>query len=73
MRYGNKRTHTWEGYKVHVTESCDPETLHVITHVDTTPAHVTDSNHTAAIHQALGQALRVIGRMTLFGNNTMHC
>jgi transposase len=53
MRYGNKRTHTWEGYKVHATETCDPETLHVITHVDTTPAHVTDSNRTAAIHQAL--------------------
>lgn len=26
MRFGNKQTHTWDGYKVHVTETCDPET-----------------------------------------------
>lgn len=52
-RYGNKRSTTWTGYKVHLTESCDADAPHFITNVETTPAPVSDSDLTASIHQAL--------------------
>lgn len=52
-RYGNKRTTTWTGYKVHVTETCDDDVPHLITHVETTLASVTDNVMTAPIHRAL--------------------
>ena len=52
-RYGNKRSTTWTGDKVHVTETCDTDAPHLIVHVETTPAPVTDSDLTAPIHQAL--------------------
>ena len=50
---GNKRSVTWTGYKVHMTETCDADTLQVITHIETTAAAVTDVTMTAPIHQAL--------------------
>jgi len=53
--YGNKRSHTWTGYKVHVTETCDEEEVHVITHVETTLAGITDSELSAPIQEALAQ------------------
>ena len=40
---GKKRETTWLGYKVHVTETCEDDEVHLITHVETTPAGVTDS------------------------------
>src|SRR5512143_1425762 len=52
-RYGNKRSTTWTGYKVHVTETCDADAPHLITNVETTPASVSDIDLTAPIHQAL--------------------
>lgn len=30
-RYGNKRSTTWTGYKVHITETCDANDVHLIT------------------------------------------
>ena len=54
-RYGNKRSQTWRGYKVHVSETCKPEQVHLITHVQTTPAQVQDIEQTASIHEALAQ------------------
>jgi transposase len=51
--FGTKRSITWTGYKVHVTETCDDDTLHVITHVETTEAAVTDVAMTAPIQRAL--------------------
>ncbi len=51
--YGNKRTTTWTGYKVHLTETCEDEHIHVITHVETTSATVPDTEMTAPIHEAL--------------------
>jgi transposase len=33
---GNKRTTTWIGYKVHLSEICDADAPHLITHVETT-------------------------------------
>lgn len=52
-RYGNKRSQTWHGYKVHVSETCEPEQVHLITHIQTTPAHIQDIEQTANIHAAL--------------------
>jgi transposase len=52
-RYGNKRTTTWTGYTVHLTETCDPTAPHLITHVETTSASTTDVTMTAPIHEAL--------------------
>jgi len=52
-RYANKRSVTWVGYKVHLTETCDAGAPHLITHVETTPAPVSDIDRTAPIHEAL--------------------
>ncbi len=52
-RFGNKRTVTWTGYKTHVTETCDDDTPHLITDVQTTVAHVPDVSMTEPIEQTL--------------------
>lgn len=52
-RYSEKRDIAWTGYKVHLTESCDDNQPHLITHVVTTPASVPDVAVTEAIHTAL--------------------
>jgi len=41
-RFGQKRQTEWTGYKVHLTETCDADTPHVITDVQTTPAPRSD-------------------------------
>ena len=52
-RYGNKRSMSWTGYKVHLSETCDEQQVHLITHVMTTPAHQSDEDQTEPIHAAL--------------------
>ena len=52
-RFRTKRDTQWTGYMVHLTETCDPHTVHLLTHVVTTPASVHEVKCTAAIHQAL--------------------
>jgi transposase len=52
-RYSYKRSTAWTGYKVHVTERCDPDAPHLVTHVETTPATTPDCNLLAPIHAAL--------------------
>ena len=32
-RLGSKRSERWTGYKVHVTESCDEDKVHLLTQV----------------------------------------
>ena len=54
-RYGVKRGSGWTGYKVHLTETCDTDSPHVITHVATTDATVGDSDLTATIHDELAE------------------
>ena len=44
---------SWTGYKVHLTETCDEQQAHLITHVMTTPAHQSDVDQTEPIHAAL--------------------
>jgi transposase len=52
-RYSTKREMTWVGYKTHLTETCDDDTPHVITHVATTPGTIPDDTMTATIHADL--------------------
>ena len=52
-RYGNKRHTTWIGYKVHLTETCEKNQVHLITNVQTTEAHLADVDQTDSIHQSL--------------------
>ena len=51
-RYAKKQTTSWVGYKVHVTETCDDDAPHLITHVETTAGPVADGEVTPRIHQA---------------------
>lgn len=53
--YAKKRETSWVGYKVHFSETCDEETPHLITHVETTPAPVSDLAILPRIHDALQQ------------------
>jgi transposase len=52
-RYGNKRTTHWLGYKAYLTETCDEDTPHLITHVLTTAGSTPDFDAPAPIHRAL--------------------
>ena len=51
--YAKKKTTSWVGYKVHISETCEPGELHLITNVETTAAPVADGNTTDSIHQSL--------------------
>lgn len=52
-QYSNKRNMNWVGYKVHLTETCDPDSPRLITHVHTTYATVPDNQVVDSIHEAL--------------------
>lgn len=52
-RFSTKRDIMWAGYKVHLTETCDEERPHLITHVETTVATTYDGAVTETIHAAL--------------------
>jgi transposase len=52
-RYRSRYSTNWTGYIVHISETCEEDNVHLITHVETTEATVHESQKTAAIHQAL--------------------
>lgn len=52
-RFSRKRETQWVGYKVHLTETCDSNRPHLITHVKTTAATTTDVGVTNAIQADL--------------------
>ena len=52
-RFRSRYQKNWTGYIVHLSETCDDETVHLITHVETTLATVHESKKTESIHQAL--------------------
>jgi transposase len=54
-RYSQKRSTVWTGYKVHLSESCDDDTPHLITDVQTTPAPRSDFDMTPPIQAALAE------------------
>jgi transposase len=49
-RSGKKRETQWTGYKVHLTETCEEDAPHLITHVAPTAAATTDEVRTETIH-----------------------
>ena len=55
-RYAHKRSTTWVGYKVHVTETCEDEMPHIITHVQTDEAVRNDNQALPQIHHHLAHA-----------------
>jgi transposase len=54
-RLSTKRNTTWNGYKVHLTETCDAEGPNLITDVQTTPATTADVEVTSRVHAALAK------------------
>jgi transposase len=52
-RTGMKRDVGWVGYKVHLTETCEPDSVNLVVNVATTAAPVTDMDMTSAIHASL--------------------
>jgi transposase len=54
-RQAKKRDTRWLGYKVHLTETCDPDQPKLITHVETRIACQQDVVTTQDIHEALDQ------------------
>src|SRR5690606_18496530 len=52
-RPSKNRNTSWVGYKVHLTEACDDDGPHLITHVETTLATQSDSEVVEPIHAAL--------------------
>jgi len=51
--YAKKHTTSWVGYKVHLTESCEENQPHLITHVETTAAPTGDGEVIPLIHETL--------------------
>jgi len=54
-RYNTKRQTNWVGYKVHLTEICDPDSPHLITNVITTEATYQDTGVVSQLHQSLAE------------------
>jgi transposase len=53
--YARKYTTQWVGYKVHITETCEDDAPHLITHVETLSGPTADGAATPKIHAALQQ------------------
>ncbi len=52
-RYRRRGDTTWTGYIVHLTETCEDDAVHLLTHVLTTAATVHEAGCTATIQRAL--------------------
>jgi transposase len=52
-RYRTRSGTAWVGYLVHLSETCEDDAVHLLTHVMTTVATVHEARCTAAIHGAL--------------------
>jgi transposase len=66
-RYSTKHELHWVGYKTHVTETCDDDHPHLITHVETTLATTPDNTVLDTIHTALAAKKVVPGQHLLDG------
>jgi transposase len=51
--FSMKRQLSWTGYKAHVTETCDDDAAHLITHVKTCPSMQPDMTSKAEIQDRL--------------------
>ncbi|AYG81982.1 hypothetical protein DWB77_06240 [Streptomyces hundungensis] len=56
-----KRDTMWDGYKVHLTETCEPDIPNLITNVATTVATVPDISMTDIVHAQFAQDGRLPG------------
>lgn len=54
-RYSTKREVEWVGYKVHLTETCETDTPHLIVNVETTPATTPDDHMVESVHVSLAE------------------
>lgn len=54
-RWSYKGTDSWVGYRLHLTESCEPDEPHLITDVQTCPSGEADQKALPAIHAALAR------------------
>jgi transposase len=52
-RWSDKRTTSWVGYKVHLTETADDDGPVLITNVESTMATLPDAQALPAIHESL--------------------
>ena len=55
VRYSQKRGKEWRGYKVHLTETCEPDQPNLLTHVATTAATDQDVTAVEAVHERLAE------------------
>ena len=61
-RFRTRSGTSWTGYIVHLSETCEDDAVHLITHAMTTIATVHEARCTAAIHRALAGKGLVAGR-----------
>jgi transposase len=54
-RYATKRTTSWVGYKVHLTETCEDDRPHLITDVGTTIATPQAVDQLGPLPERLGE------------------
>jgi len=50
-----KRDTMWDGYKVHLTETCEPDAVHLVTNVTTTVATISDDRMATVVHTGLAR------------------
>lgn len=67
VRLSEKRGKGWQGYKVHLTETCDPAAPHLIIQVETTLATEQDNTTLPVIHQQLNELSLLPGEHLLDG------
>lgn len=67
VRLSQKRNKVWQGYKVHLTETCDPSAPHLITQVETTLATLQDNDALPAIHEQLDERALLPGEHLVDG------
>jgi transposase len=68
--YSRKGETKWVGYKVHLSESCDEQRPHLITHVETTPGFISDRGMVDLIHDQLADKACLPGVHFLDGGYT---
>ncbi len=54
-RYSSRRGMAWVGYRVQLTETCDPDLPSLIVNVETTPATTPDDSMLAVVHASLAK------------------
>ncbi len=60
-KFGKKRSTNWQGYKVHLTETCGQERPHLITNVITTAAFLPDTEVNFTVHENLEEIRFITG------------